>query len=167
VSVGEWRGTDTVQAVTTALRAAGVPDETAQGAALALVESHLIVRTDYYVPEARELFGLMRQLSYWMKQSLDGYRWVMCRETFEALVQRYTNVRVPTPTNVAAWVIETNPTTDELADKVMNVIEGGRYWGGDHSMLFGLPIRIDPAARSPLFELDSAQVRGGSPGSPN
>jgi len=34
-------------------------------------------------------------------------------------------------------------------------------------MLFGLPIRIDPAARSPLFELNSAQVRDGSPGSPN
>jgi hypothetical protein len=128
----------------------------------ALIESGLVIRERYYVPSARELLGLMKQLSYHLRRSNHGCRWVMCRETHDALAKRWTGQRVPAPMTFdssfwrSAAGAELPPAAIEM--EVLQVIEDRRYWD-DHSMLFGMPIRIDPAARSPLFEVDSEATR--------
>jgi len=158
--MGEWRQPDTFGALMAIADRFHVTDP--EGFAAALVVSGLIVRERYYVPDTRELFGLMRQWSYHMKSGTEGCRWVMCRETFDALARQYTGARAPAPMTFDATFWRTDAAADlppaALEMNVLQVIEQNRRWE-DHSMLLGLPIRIDPAARSPLFEIDSADTR--------
>lgn len=125
--------------------------------AATLIESGLIVRERYYIPDAKELMGLMRRWSYDVRNS-NGARWVMCRETHDALAERYTNVRVPGPEASVRWMADTDLPVAAMQAEVEWAMERARRWD-DPSRLFGLPIRIDPAARSPLFELDSEATR--------
>lgn len=126
----------------------------------ALTASGLIVRTDFYIPDPDELLGMMHRWQYHLRQGMQGCRWVMCRETVDALAEKYALNRTMTPTprtfDIGFW--RDGPGTElptaALEMEAVQVMESRRYWSGQ-DMLFGVPIRIDPAARSPLFEIDT------------
>lgn len=131
--------------------------------AAALVETGFIVTTEYYVPDVEELFAMYRSLAevdYQGRGSVrrSWIRWVMCGETQEALQAKYGNQQTFHAPNLAAFMIgsEPEPTAsviDELhmvmttraAKSLPAAIDAGR--------LFDMPIRRDPAARRPMFEL--------------
>lgn len=124
----------------------------------AMERSGLIVRKPYYVPDINELYGLMRQFSYYMPQGARGCRWVMCRETHDAIARQYATVRVAPLSDYRPWRAEADPEPPSLGMAVLGILESHRIWS-EKSTLFGMPIRLDPAARSPLFELDSKATR--------
>lgn len=126
----------------------------------ALIKSGLVVRTDYYVPDANELMDIMHSWQYHLHGKQDC-RWVMCKETVDALAENYARNRTITPTprrlDINFWT-ETDLPPAALEMEVVQVMESRRYWSAQ-DMLFGVPIRIDPAARSPLFEIDTPATR--------
>jgi hypothetical protein len=111
-----------------------------------LKASGLIVEAPFYVPDMEELWGMKRKWSYYRAQGMEGARWVMCRETGEALARKYATTRTVTPFEF-----------DGPDPREIGVV--GR-WDGNYT-LFGVPVRIDPAARSPLFEIDTPATRRG------
>jgi hypothetical protein len=129
-----------------------------------LAAAGLIVRDDYYVPDANELMGIMHRWQYHIREGKQDCRWVMCRETIDALAEKYARNRTITPTprtfDVGFWTqgpgAELPPAALEM--ETVQVMKSRRYWSGQ-DMLFGVPIRIDPAARSPLFEIDTPATR--------
>ena len=151
--MGEWRQPAGAADLVAVLRSHGTvaPERLVE----ALVASGAIVRTEYYVPEARELFGLYRLLS-WQMRDTTGVGWVMCRETRDALVEQYgpNRVRVLAPMLFSALLTMAEPGAAELESAVMTVMERGRHWS-DSTMLLGLPVRVDPAARRPMLEVIS------------
>lgn len=128
----------------------------------ALEAAELIVRKAYYVPDAKELFGLMREWQYHMRHSVKGARWVMCKETIDALAKQYKQTRAPQPLTFDAgfWAAGAGAElpTAALELEVETVAESRRYWSS-RDAIFGIPIRIDPAARSPMFEIDTPDTR--------
>jgi len=120
----------------------------------------LIVRKDYYVPDVDELYGLMRQLTYGIDVPRDGWRWVMCRETVDALARKYDRQMAPKPIKFDAswWKANDDMPSAALQMEVDQVIESRRYWPRQ-DRLFGVDIRIDPAARRPMFEIDDEKLK--------
>ena len=153
--MGEWRQPDRLglRTLTAVAREHGVPAPEAFVAAM--LDTGLVVCSEYYVPEARELFGLYRLLS-WHLRDITGVGWVMCCETQEALMAQYgpNRMRVHAPMMFSVVSSLEEPTVAELEGKVMTVMERGRFWP-DSATLLGLPVRIDPAARRPVFEVRS------------
>jgi hypothetical protein len=122
----------------------------------ALAGQGLLVVDAFYVPDMRELNDMRTQLAYEYRFQGDTARWVMCRETIDELA-RSINERgrtlAPAPRwqgNLADWVAGGNdmPTLND----VVQVIESRQRWD-NRDALFGIPLRVDPAARSPMFEL--------------
>lgn len=128
-----------------------------------LAAAGLIVRTDFYVPDADELMGIMHRWQYHLREGKQECRWVMCRETVDALAEKYARNRTITPTprafNIDFWT-NTDLPPAALEMETVQVMESRRYWSSQ-DMLFGVPIRIDPAARSPMFEIDTPATRQG------
>jgi hypothetical protein len=145
--MGSWIGPDNIDQQLEILRKVD-PDRHIDPSdfIVAMAQSGLLLRKAYYVPDADELFGVMKTIQYGVYRGLTGCRWVMCRETVDALARRYVGQRTPEPPvfpNVwsdEADVMYAMPTA-------VHVIE--------NATLFGVPIRIDPAARSPMFEIDT------------
>lgn len=128
----------------------------------ALETAELIVRKAYYVPDSKELYGLMREWQYHMRHSVNGARWVMCKEAIDALAKQYKQTRAPQPLTFDAkfWAEGAGaemPVAALEAEYEM-VAESRRYWSS-RDAIFGIPIRIDPAARSPMFEIDTPATR--------
>lgn len=122
-----------------------------------LINSGLVVRSAYYVPDTRELADLMKGWQYHAHRGGLGARWVMCRETVQALARRYEDKITPAPMVFDAdwWRVGgLGLPSAALELEVMRIIEFNQRWT-DRTMLFGKPIRLDPAARSPLFEIDA------------
>lgn len=161
--MGQWQGPDDTDALLAIMR-----ELDPSGILLApttfintMTRSGMLVRKAYYVPDFNELADLMRQWSYHLRRANIGCRWVMCRETVDALARKYSRTRVPAPmTFDASWWLNdgSDLPSAALEMEIMNVIEHNQYWGEDKSTLLGVPIRIDPAARSPLFEVDKPPV---------
>lgn len=132
-----------------------------------LLASGLIVDAPFYVPDMDELWGLKRKWSYYLAQGMEGSRWVMCRETVEALAKKYNRTRTAPPSefDMGFWAEGAGRELPSAALEmtVMTVMNSRRYWP-DHATLFGVPVRIDPAARSPLFEIDSEWTKGAARG---
>ncbi len=129
------------------------------GAILDAFESAgLIVRAPYYVPDVDELY----QMRHWLLERRTPinreYRWVMCRETIDALAEQHHNHRAPAPIQFDAgfWMGEGAELPSAALDEmeVVTMIESRRRWS-QTDRLFGVDIRVDPAARSPLFEIDT------------
>lgn len=140
------------------------PDYTMLRSRLELIEklvgSGHVVRADFYVPDMGELWGLKRSFSYYLAQGMEGVRWVMCRETVQALVKKYQHARFAPAqgAEVELWVDDAaaRAVSTPLGLAVVTVAqspESAQY------TLFGVPVRIDPAARSPLFEIDTPATR--------
>lgn len=132
-----------------------------------LKASGLIVDAPFYVPDMGELFGLKRTWSYYLDQGMEGVRWVMCRETVDALVRKYDQVRSAPPQAVdfelSADGAAARAASASLGLAVVTAPRSGLYPSTQYT-LFGVPVRIDPAARSPLFEIDSEWTKGAARG---
>lgn len=118
----------------------------------ALEKAGLVVTTDYHVPTYDELFGMYNRLGDAYLRGRIKVRWVMCAEIHDALQKQYRQRRYPTPIDLSFGLSETQPTAEFLDNAARTVMEGTRRWG-DHSTLFGVPIRLDPAARRVMFEI--------------
>lgn len=146
---GRWEGPDdfvalyAVRPEVDKTTAAAVLDDLARGG--------LLVTTRYYVPSPAELYdmygGIGRDLYRGMRGNL---RWVMCRETHDALWRRHRDQRAAVPPDIRRlWSLGmewAEPETVAVVDVDFRT---------QFAYLFGIPIRIDPAARSPLLEIDS------------
>lgn len=123
----------------------------------AVQRTGLLTRKSYYVPDPDELLGLMKTMQYHLHRGGVGCRWVMCRETVDALAAKWVRKVTPAPLrfDAAFWRsdgADLPPAALEM--EVLNVIEHNRHWP-DQTRLFGWPVRVDPGARSPMFEIDT------------
>lgn len=91
----------------------------------------LLVSSAYYVPSVGELFDSADEMHYTSR-----YRWVMCSETWTDLWRAHAGQRAR-----LAWPVGDKPAEDVfIVDAVGN-------------QLLGIPVRIDPAARRPMWEV--------------
>lgn len=158
--MGEWRRTEAYpQQLVQVARALGVDAK--------LLIDHvaatgMLVTKAFYVPDADELLGLMRNIQYHLRRGNVECRWVMCRETVDALAEQWNGRRTPAPTvfDASFWQAPAGQElpTAALEVEVLRVLEHNRRWL-DQSKLFGVPIRVDAAARSPLFEIDTDDTK--------
>lgn len=129
-----------------------------------LNEAGLIVRKPYYVPDAEELFGMMSKIRYHLMSGLQGCRWVMCRETIDSLAAKYSRTRIAAPPrfNAGFWT-DTDLPSAALELEIELVMQARRYWDPHNpdtgARLFGIEIRVDPAARSPMFEIETEATK--------
>ena len=75
----------------------------------------------------------------------------MCYETHKALRERYSDRRYTSPPDLTQWFTAETATAEAIMPIVRTIMEYRRW--DDPGMLFGMPIRIDPAARSPMWEI--------------
>jgi hypothetical protein len=132
---GRWHQPDNATVIAHLAREFGLADPAAFVAALEL--RGLVVRAPFYVPDVDELYVRYRRLSNVAAAERPHVRWVMCHETYGELARLHNGGRVP-----PSYARESSYTVIEPAP-------------GGTVNLFGIPVRLDPAARSPLFEIDS------------
>lgn len=111
------------------------------------------VRTDYYIPTFQDLQRDYQTLAYAYLNGRIKVRWVMCRETHDALAKRYTQERFAVVPDLTAVIASSESSIGMVVDTVHAVMENRLHWGDDQSKLFGIPIRLDPVARRPVFEI--------------
>lgn len=149
---GQWASVNGGEAVD-ALMAAGMGRSTAVQASVVLMRAGLLLTDSYYVPSQDELLGVYHDLAD--SSPHFKWRWVMCHEALMAIDRRHNNqltMRMP------GIVLEPSTEVDFPMPVMIVDVMGGK--------LFGKPIRIDPAARRPMIELDDGTVfwpRGGTP----
>lgn len=103
----------------------------------------LLVDTDYYVPGPDELFSAYNRMAYDLTRANRTWRWVMCRETVDALFRVYVRERTTEPVDTR-WFMAGGDTPIEPREQTVIT----------PATIFGVPIRIDPAARRPMFEIE-------------
>lgn len=145
----------TEELVRSILIGAGVAPLRAEEAADALIAAGLVVVSDFYVPSMDELIGLYRRLGDAHLHGQITVRWVMCRETHDALYARYNATQYPPTERIPFSQAIVEPSAEVLQHEIRTIMERNRRWG-DPSSLFGIPIRIDPAARRPMFEIEES-----------
>ncbi len=129
------------------LAAIGVGDRLSDEVVGALSAAGLLVSSAYYVPTMDDLYDSWRQ----MRKATSGrprLRWVMCAETWAALVERNSEPRrVPVPADFPwSYAVVPDAAWDD-GPKAVFVID-------THAgKLFDEPVRLDPAARRPMWEL--------------
>jgi hypothetical protein len=162
--MGEWLMPDAYVSLSDVLGspAFGVPREHRLALAMALRDTGFLVSSPYYVPDADELFDLYRQLSevdYCGRGRIkrSWLRWVMCGETQIALQRKYGQTRTVHTPELSAFLSAGGDLTDTITDQVHLVITtraaASLPAAIDAGRLFDMPIRRDPAARRPLWEL--------------
>ena len=139
-----------------ALRAAGFPPGHVDQVVALLVAARVLVDAPYYVPPIDDLYRGYAALGTAYIRGLIPVRWVMCGETHDALARQYGAERYYQPaTSVRTAGLATGPdglpTPEALAGHI-DIVMRRKTWT-DPSKLFGIPIRIDPAARRPMFEI--------------
>lgn len=122
----------------------------AEAVTVELLAKGLIVARDFELVDERHLYGHLQSLRYAARANL-AIRWVMCRETHDDLASRYRDRQHITPPEIYAFQSGEDLTTDQLTTVVDFVFVSARRWD-DQSKLFGIPIRIDPGARSVMVE---------------
>lgn len=136
-----------------ALEAAGLAGEQLLVALQELKDAGVLVSAGYYIPTTDELFREYSALGSAYLKGRINVRWVMCAETHDALLGRYARTKYAVPPEVSAsWWSEVSPSPQVLETEVRTVMERKKYWG-EPSHLFGIPIRLDPVARRPVFEI--------------
>jgi hypothetical protein len=111
-----------------------------------LERSGMLVRKAYYVPDDNEIFGIYASMRHDLYLARRAWRWVMCAETLRALAQRHLGKQVPGAVSPPGFVEAKEAAHDELY--------GILIVNPPKTTLFGISIRIDPAARKPMFEID-------------
>lgn len=126
------------------LRNAGLTTEQTDVALDAL--RPMLVSTQYVVPTFSDLMRAYSLLAEARLTNRISLRWVMCLEIHDKLAMQYERTRYISSAPL--------PSLDpQLADDADWVFKNRLYWN-DRSQLFGMPIRIDPAARRVMFEID-------------
>lgn len=145
-----------------ALEAAGIHGEQLLIAIQELMDAKVLVSTGYYIPTFAKLDDDYHALGVAYLTGRIKVRWVMCAETHEALKRRYTrtNFIVPSEVTAAFSSLQVLPSPDVLELTVRTMMERGRHWD-DPGSLFGIPIRLDPVARRPVFEILDEESRRG------
>ena len=146
-SRGAWRLDDT-DATIGQLEMAGLSRIDAERAVIELRDQ--LVTAAYYVPTQDELYRQYHQLGAAYLRGRINAGWVMCYETHKALRERYSDRRYTVMPDMAMWR-EHAPNVDEIMPVVRTIMEARRW--DDPGTLFGMPIRIDPVARSPVWEI--------------
>ena len=150
---GHWEGPDDTATVE-ALMSAGLPwGGYLNEVLIELEQAGLLVRKRYYVRSPRELYTLYSSIGMHLHRGMNGaLRWVMCRESYEAVLLRERDRRAVVASDIrATWLSMTGdvlPATEPVP--VANV-----DFRTQTAYLFRIPVRIDPAARSPLLEIDT------------
>jgi len=140
------------------LLAAGLNSEQAHDAVNALAA--MMVWTNHFVPTFDDLLRDYRRLGDAYLNGRIDVRWVMCQETHDALARQYKDKRYPRLADILSFsALSAEPDPGVLSDYAGWVFENRRRWN-DTSKLFGVPIRIDPAARRPMFEIAEKVRRG-------
>jgi hypothetical protein len=128
---------------------------------LALRESGFLVESAYYVPTPDELFDMYRQLAEadyhgGGRANRSWLRWVMCGETQLELYRRHGQTRAIHTPNLSLF-LDGGELTPEVVDElhqVMTVRAAASIPAAlDAGRLFDMPIRRDPAARRPMWEV--------------
>jgi hypothetical protein len=116
----------------------------------ALAVRGFIVATGFTPLDERAIYDQYRSLEWAIRSNLK-VRYVMCREIHDNLAAQYSNTRYARPTDLArAYFAGADQSVEAITDAI-DFVFSRRVWG-DQSFLFGVPIRIDPAARSVMFE---------------
>jgi hypothetical protein len=134
--VGEWRN-DALVLAGARLWLAGF----SEADILAVLDAlrNMLVPGSYYVPTMDELWRDYNRLGMAHLHGRIRVRWVMCQETHDALAARLRGVVFAVVPDFALNDdAEPPPTPRELMQP---------------GSLFGIPIRLDPAARKPMFEI--------------
>lgn len=113
----------------------------------ALYERDLLPKPTYYVPGLDEYYRTMSDLRYAIRSAKIPVRWVMCRETLAEMDRRYGRRRVP---DVIEWSFTMADDDLPPPEELLNLVDRP---ANSPAQLFGVPIRVDPAARTPLFEI--------------
>jgi hypothetical protein len=144
-----------------ALEAAGIRGEQLLIAIQELKDAGVLVSKGYYVPTSRELMDDYHALGYANLTNLIKVRWVMCAETRDVLAARYGRTQHSTgPAFTPSWWSDAPPSAEVLATEIRTVMERSLYWPeGQRDRLFGMPIRLDPVARRPVFEIIPEEER--------
>jgi len=141
---GEWRN-DAAQQAAARLWLAGFSYAVIEAVLGAL--SNMLVTTSYYVPTMRELMrGYDRLGAAHLRQQIK-VRWVMCRETYDALAAQYSDTRYAVMASVSPF----DPSDPGAVDVTTRTVVERRW--NEPGYLFGIPIRLEPAARAPIFEI--------------
>lgn len=95
---GQWRNPSD-EAALTALADLDIRGPEASRIIAALGAARVLVRERYYVPDFSELLGTYRTIAYRFGKNMSevGLRWVMCRETHDALVEQFSQTRAAPP----------------------------------------------------------------------
>ncbi len=124
----------------------GFKRDQARTAAVALCTEGLLVDRMFYLPPMNALYDDYKRLAEAQIHKRIPVRWVMCREIHSQLTQWYYNRRVPITPDWRNAFIQASDLPQQPDDPTsVSVIGGGS--------LFGVPIRIDPAARTPMWEI--------------
>jgi hypothetical protein len=141
----------------------GVPGNRRGELIRALAETGFLVSSAYYVPDVEELFAMERQLAevdYHGRGRVprSWIRWVMCGETQIELHRRHGNQKTMHTPNLSDFLSTGDLTEPDRVLDEMHMVMTTRAAASipaalDAGRLFDMPIRRDPAARRPLFEL--------------
>ena len=128
------------------LRDAGLDGADAEIAIEALVEAGLMVGRPFVVPSDKVLYREYMRLAEADIHRRMPVRWVMCRETYASIEKRHAGMVAAVAPEIK-WAFSPAEDSPDLADTMtaVPVASCGK--------LFGIPIRIDPAARAPMWEV--------------
>jgi hypothetical protein len=126
------------------LRDAGLDGGDAETAVRALMDAGLLVGLPFVTPTFKALLGEYCRVAEAGLHRRLPLRWVMCRETHQAIARLAGNRVAPIMPKLAfVWSDDDAATMDPpMAVPIASA-----------SRLFDIPIRIDPAARAPMWEV--------------
>lgn len=122
---------------------------TAELVADALHGAGLIVLGGYYVPTDEQLYDAYNTLGHAYLHNRIRVRWVMCTEILRTLVARHQGYRFSRMPDLGS-IFQPAAVDSALPQQgwVLSQHADGLWW------LFDVPVRVDPAARWPMFEVN-------------
>lgn len=114
-----------------------------------LYERRLLPAPNYYAPTLDEVYDMMTALRHATEYGGMPARWVMCAETIAAFHRQYREMVAPEAPPLWAF-LPAEDEADATFPDALRVIDRS----DGMPKLFGVPIRTDPAARTPLFEIN-------------
>lgn len=127
------------------LRDAGLDGADATIAIEAFIEAGLMVGRPFVVPTFKTLYAEYRRLAEAGLRGRLPLRWVMCRETYAAIARLAGDHRAPIMPELRYALSQSDEVQTADTVTAVRVASEGR--------LFDIPIRIDPAARAPMWEV--------------
>lgn len=167
ILMGRWYQPDNAIMLMDVLGDAGLdlPQDTIEKLVDALQKSGRVVRLPFFVPSLHDLHASYRRIAEadWRGRTLRRpeylpLRWVMCFETIVMLKREHGTKAMHFPVFTAADFVQSDGDIAilDLSDRVFTVMEAA--WSKslppalEAGRLFDMPIRMDPAARRPMWE---------------